>query len=72
VLYKELDNVIKLYIATGKDPVISLRVDDWGVEHILKGKDGQDTPVDFLINNRRMPENRVFIDSVISGRLKTQ
>lgn len=65
VLYKELENVIKLYIATGETPLIILRVDK---ETNLQ----QGTPVDCVINNRIVPENRVYIDEVISGRLKTQ
>ena len=65
VLYKELENVIKLYIATGKTPLIVLRVDE---ETNLQWH----TPIDCVINNRIVPENRVYIDEVISGRLKTQ
>jgi hypothetical protein len=53
VLYKELENVIKLYITTGSTPMIIMRVDDEG-EHTLKY--GEDyTPIDYLINNRIVP-----------------
>lgn len=63
VLYKELENVIKLYIATGKTPIITIRVDDEGI------KDSGN--VDDYINNRIVPRTRVYIDKVIPGRLKT-
>ena len=69
VLYKELENVTKLYIANGVDPVISLRVDDESDDqYIVNG-----TPVskDSLINNRQIPNKRVYIEDVISGRLTT-
>ena len=65
VLYKELENVIKLYIATGEHPIISFRVDDEGVDKV----NGAD--IDSLINNRILPQNRVFIEDKISGRLTT-
>ena len=64
VLYKELENVIKLYIATGKTPIITLRVDD-------EGYTSNSTNVDDVINNRIVPRTRVYIDRVISGRLRT-
>ena len=64
VLYKELENVIKLYIATGKTPIITLRVDD-------EGYTNNSTNVDDVINNRIVPRSRVYIDRVISGRLRT-
>lgn len=63
VLYKELENVIKLYIATGKTPIVTIRVDDEGQ------KDSGN--VDDYINNRIVPRSRVYIDKVISGRLRT-
>lgn len=63
VLYKELENVIKLYIASGKYPIITLRVDDAGLE----GREGSN--VDDFINNRIIPEDPVYINKVISGRL---
>jgi len=65
VLYKELENVVKLYIATGKVPMIILRVDE-------QTELQQETPLDCVINNRIIPQNRVYIDDIISGRLKTQ
>lgn len=69
VLYKELENVIKLYITTGSTPMIIMRVDDEG-EHTLKY--GEDyTPIDYLINNRIVPQNRVYIQNIISGHLTT-
>lgn len=74
VLYKELENVIKLYIATGKVPVIVLRVDEEGESTLRKQQnDGtwMYTDVDYLINNRIIPRKRVFISNKISGRLKT-
>ena len=74
VLYKELENVIKLYIATGKVPVIVLRVDEEGENTLRKQQDNGEwiyTDVDYLINNRIIPRKRVFISNKISGRLKT-
>ena len=69
VLYKELENVVKLYIATGKTPVIVLRVDDEGETTLHKNN--KYTNVDYLINNRIIPQKRVFVEEIISGRLKT-
>lgn len=69
VLYKELENVIKLYIATGTLPIIILRVDDEGLGY-LSSQD-EYTPVDYLIHNRIIPQDRIYIESIISGRLKT-
>jgi len=73
VLYKELENVIKLYIATGTTPIIVLRVDEDGENIIRKGEPGNYTytDADYLINNRIVPEKRVCIKNKISGRLKT-
>lgn len=62
VLYKELDNVVKLYIATGIKPIIELRIDD-------NAPDYTGIDVDYLINNRIIPQDRVYINDVISGRL---
>lgn len=70
VLYKELENVIKLYMATGKHPIISLRVDDESDGNYIKN--GTPVPTDSLINNREIPNKRVVIEDVISGRLTTQ
>ena len=70
VLYKELENVIKLYMATGKHPIISLRVDDESDGNYIKN--GTPVPTDSLINNREIPDKRVVIDDVTSGRLTTQ
>lgn len=67
VLYKELENVIKLYIATGEHPIISFRVDDESVKDLNGGK----VDIDDLINNRILPQNRVYIQDKISGRLLT-
>lgn len=66
VLYKELDNVTKLYIATGIKPIIELRVDE-KKDFYLDGNRYRD--VDYLINNRIIPRDRVYINDVISGRL---
>ena len=63
VLYKELDNVIKLYIATGSHPLICIRVDDEGVGKI-EGK-----ILDDFISNRILPTKRIFIEGITSGRL---
>ena len=64
VLYKELDNVTKLYIATRETPIITLNLD--------KPKDFyKNREVDYLINNRIMPKDPVYIDAVIDGRLIT-
>lgn len=73
VLYKELENVIKLYIATGEYPIISLRVDDQS-ENKYKEQQNNEwvyVSIDKLINNREIPTHRVYIDAVISGRLTT-
>ncbi len=73
VLYKELENVIKLYIATGRHPVVSLRVDKDSENKYKEENNGVTsyTPIDKLINNREVPTNRVYIDSIISGKLVT-
>lgn len=78
VLYKELDNVIKLYIADGEHPIITLRVDDDGVDQYKEYTKDQQTGIsnmnmdpDDLMNNRIMPQERVYIDSIITGRLIT-
>ena len=63
VLYKELDNVIKLYIATGSHPLMCIRVDDEGVGKI-EGK-----ILDDFISNRILPTKRIFIEGITSGRL---
>ena len=65
VLYKELENVIKLYIATGEHPIISFRVDDQGKDRV------ENTTIDQLINNRILPQDKIRIKNVISGRLLT-
>lgn len=78
VLYKELDNVIKLYIADGEHPIITLRVDDDGVDQYKEYTKDQQTGIsnmnmdpDDLMNNRIMPQERVYIDGIITGRLIT-
>lgn len=65
VLYKELDNVVKLYIATGEHPILTLRVDgdDFSTQ--------VDKSIDYLINNRIVPKERIYIKEVITGRLLT-
>lgn len=65
VLYKELENVIKLYIATGTTPIVTLRVDD----ESYKKYEGRS--IDDLINNRIIPKSTVRIEKIIAGRLKT-
>jgi len=65
VLYKELDNVTKLYIADGVHPIICMRVDEEGSSKLTTAQ------LDDLINNRIVPTERIFIDEVISGRLLT-
>lgn len=65
VLYKELENVIKLYIASDKYPIVVLRVDDQGLEKTTQ--DSQN--LDAFINNRIVPNHRVYINDVISGRI---
>lgn len=65
-LYKELENVIKLYIASGEYPIITLRIDDLG---LTKWEGNSVLDVDSFINNRITPKNRVYIQEVISGRL---
>ena len=70
VLYKELDNVIKLYIATGEHPVMCIRVDDSIFDDEGRSKlNGQ--PIDNFISNRVIPKNRIFIEGITSGRLLT-
>lgn len=64
VLYKELENVTKLYIATGETPIITLNLDKPKDFYLNRG-------VDYLINNRIMPKDPVYIDAVIDGRLIT-
>lgn len=73
ILYKELENVIKLYIATGSLPIIILRVDDEGegILNISRTSQPQYIPTDYVINNRIVPQNRVYIEDIISGHLKT-
>lgn len=65
VLYKELDNVIKVYIATGIWPVFIIRVDKDA------NKYGNEVNIDSIINNRIMPTSPIYIQSIISGQLKT-
>lgn len=72
VLYKELDNVIKLYIADGEHPIITLRVDNNGVSYYSQHTGGSmNMNPDDLMNNRIMPRYRIKIDGVIVGRLLT-
>lgn len=66
VLYKELDNVIKLYIATGSHPIMCMRVDDESLETL-----NHDAPIDDFISNRVVPTERIKIEGVTSGRLLT-
>lgn len=66
VIYKELDNVVKLYVATGKHPIACFRID--------KDSDSlhnTDVQIDDYINNRIIPAERVRIEGVIQGRLLT-
>lgn len=71
VLYQELENVTKLYIATGRHPIISLRVDDQSEDKYYDSVADEYTPVDKLINNREVPTKRIYIKDIISGRLIT-
>lgn len=66
VLYKELDNVIKLYIATGIWPILTIRVDE-----SVTSNPNNATDVNSLINNRILPTDPVYIQATISGALKT-
>lgn len=66
VIYKELDNVVKLYVATGKHPIACFRID--GDSDSLHNTDVQ---IDDYINNRIIPTERVSIEGVIQGRLLT-
>lgn len=68
VVYKELDNVVKLYIATGEKPIITIRIDE--STPIIENDDVY-KDVDAYINNRIVPTHRVKIAEKISGRLKT-
>lgn len=63
VIYQELTDVIKLYIATGEYPIIELRIDD-------KGQPVSET-VDDYINNRILPTKPIKIINKIDGSLKT-
>ena len=69
-LYKELENVIKIYIATGKHPIICMRVDDsifdGNGNSILQGRN-----VDDFMTNRLVPTKRIVIEDITSGRLLT-
>ena len=64
VLYKELDNVTKAYIATGIWPILTIRVDD-------EQQYVEDADIDLLINNRIKPNNPIYISQKIGGQLKT-
>ena len=64
VLYRELENVIKLYIATGIYPMITIRVDGGNPKY-------SQLSVDYVINNRIFPTSPVYIADKISGQLKT-
>ena len=66
VLYKELDNVIKLYIATGIWPILTIRIDESVTSNPNNAAD-----VNSLINNRILPTDPVYIQATISGALKT-
>jgi len=63
VMYKELEGVIKLYIATGIYPILELRVDENG-QHSSQN-------IDDYINNRILPTKPVYIQNKIDGALKT-
>lgn len=65
VLYRELENVIKLYIATGVYPVITIRIDGGDPKY------NNPISVDYVINNRIFPTSPVYIADKISGQLKT-
>lgn len=65
VLYKELNNVIKAYIATGIWPILTVRVDDDTDPY------NGNVDIDNLINNRIMPTSPIYIDGIIGGQLKT-
>lgn len=66
VLYKELDNVIKLYIATGSHPIMCMRVDDEALKTL-----NPNAPVDDFMSNRVVPNKRIVIEGITSGRLLT-
>ena len=70
VLYKELENVIKVYIATGNHPIICMRVDNSIFnergESILQGRN-----IDDFMSNRLLPTKRIIIEGITSGRLLT-
>ena len=70
VLYKELENVIKLYIATGKHPIICMRVDDSIFNEEGESK-LQGRSVDDFMTNRLVPTKRIMIEGITSGRLLT-
>lgn len=69
VLYRELENVIKLYIATGVYPMITIRVD--GDDSTYGIDNAHSLSVDYVINNRIFPTSPVYIENKISGQLKT-
>ena len=70
VLYKELQNVIKLYIATGKHPIMCIRVDD-----SIFNAEGEskivNRDIDDFMSNRIVPTKRIMIEGITSGRLLT-
>lgn len=77
VLHKELEDVIKLYIADGKNPVLQLNIDD--VEYCQKiyNVNNPSHPTiydneDLICSNRIFPTNQIKIANQITGTLKTQ
>ncbi len=68
VIYRELNNVIKLYIATGKHPVIQMRIDSQDSPYINNGvyEDSK-----YLMDNIILPINQVKINGIVEGTLKT-
>lgn len=72
VINKELENVVKLYIADGKHPIINvdLNKDILYYEHLRDESDIYDIE-DKLCSNRIFPTNKVKIVKKISGLLNT-
>ena len=69
VLYRELENVIKLYIATGVYPIITIRIDGDDSMYGING--AHSLGIDYVINNRIFPTSPVYIADKIGGQLKT-
>lgn len=80
VLYQELENVIKLYIATGIYPIIEIRIDgeidryisnDYTTDINNGSYETVALNIDNFIHNKILPKKPVYIENKIDGQLKT-